>query len=109
MQRLVKTLAALFQFGAQIRLFGSGHTTSCHSLLFCCCAFHPISSFELRNTGSGLTATESAQTLPIHRRSVKEQAVLPGRRRFSFDAANAQDGAEIFVPDARFAPRDTDR
>jgi len=36
MQSLVKALAALFQFGAQICLFGSGHTTSCHRLLFCC-------------------------------------------------------------------------
>jgi hypothetical protein len=34
-QSLVKSLAALFQFGAQIRLFGSGHATSCHRLLFC--------------------------------------------------------------------------
>ena len=34
-QSLVKSLAALFQFGAQIRLFGSGHTTSCHRLLLC--------------------------------------------------------------------------
>src|SRR5216684_1682353 len=60
MQSLVKALAALFQFGAQIRLFGSGHTTSCHRLLFCSRAFHPISSFELRNTGIGLTETVSA-------------------------------------------------
>jgi hypothetical protein len=35
MQSRVKALTALYQFGAQIRLFGSGHTTSCHSLLFC--------------------------------------------------------------------------
>jgi hypothetical protein len=35
MQSRVKSLAALFQFGAQIRLFGSGHATSCHSLPFC--------------------------------------------------------------------------
>jgi len=35
MQSRVKALAALFQFGTQIRLFGSGHTTSCHRLLFC--------------------------------------------------------------------------
>jgi hypothetical protein len=57
MQSLVKALAAQLQFGAQIPLFGSGHTTSCHRLLFCSEAFHPISSFELRNTGIALMAT----------------------------------------------------
>src|SRR5467141_2094819 len=60
MQSLVKAPAALFQFAAQIRLLGGGHTTSCHRLLFCGCAFHPISSIELRNTRIGLTATVSA-------------------------------------------------
>jgi len=35
MQSLVKALAALFQFGAQIRLFGSRHIASCRRLLFC--------------------------------------------------------------------------
>src|SRR5712664_783824 len=60
MQSLVKALAALLQFGAQMRLFGSGHTTSCHRLLFCSGAFHPISSFESRSTGIGVTATVSA-------------------------------------------------
>src|SRR6267154_6433052 len=60
MQSLMKALAALFQFGAQIRLFGSIHTTSCHRLLFRSGTFHPISSFKLRNTGIGLTAQVSA-------------------------------------------------
>jgi len=60
MQSRVKALAALLQFGAQIRLFGGGHTTSCHRLLFCGGTFHPISSFELRNTGRELTVTVSA-------------------------------------------------
>jgi hypothetical protein len=34
MQSLVKALAALFQLGAQVRLLGSSHNTSCHRLLF---------------------------------------------------------------------------
>jgi hypothetical protein len=34
MQGLMQTLTAVFEFGAQIGLFGSGHSTSCHSLLF---------------------------------------------------------------------------
>ena len=32
---------------------------------------------------------------------MKEQAASPSRRAFSFDAANVQDGAGIFVPAAR--------
>jgi hypothetical protein len=34
MQGCMKALAALFQFGAKIGLFGSDHRTSCHRLLF---------------------------------------------------------------------------
>ncbi len=77
MQCLVKALAALFQFGAQIRLFGSSHITSCHRLLFCSGAFHPISSFKLRNPRGWLDGAGTGSKPPTRRWSVKEQAVSP--------------------------------
>ena len=53
-QSLAQALATVLQFGTQIRLFGGGHTTSDHSLLFCGCAFHPICSYRHRACDSRL-------------------------------------------------------